>query len=300
LLSRRADTIGLLVLGPRLSEEPYSRDDKKLLASVAGHAGLALESLMLAEEMAERIDAERRAAHELTIAGEVQRRLLPQKAASLATVDYAGACRQARAVGGDYYDFLDLGPGQLGLVLGDVSGKGLYAALLMVNLQANLRSLSARAAADLASVLESVNRSFWESTAGHHYATLFVGHYDDCTRRFRYANCGHYPPFLLRASGEMERLPVTANAVGMFESWTCEVRELNLEPDDLLVIFSDGVTEAIDEGGEEFGEAGLLATLQAHRDAPASTVLDGVMAAVLDFSRREQRDDLTLVVARGR
>ena len=300
LLSRRADTIGLLVLGPRLSEEPYSRDDKKLLASVAGHAGLALESLMLAEEMAERIDAERRAAQEVKIAGEVQRRLLPQKAASLATVDYAGACRQARAVGGDYYDFLDLGPGQLGLVLGDVSGKGLYAALLMVNLQANLRSLSARAAADLASVLESVNRSFWESTAGHHYATLFVGHYDDCTRRFRYANCGHYPPFLLRASGEMERLPVTANAVGMFESWTCEVRELNLEPDDLLVIFSDGVTEAIDEGGEEFGEAGLLATLQAHRDAPASTVLDGVMAAVLDFSRREQRDDLTLVVARGR
>ena len=300
LLNRRADTIGLLVLGPRLSEEPYSRDDKKLLASVAGQSGLALESLMLAEEMAERIDAERRAAHELTIAGEVQRRLLPQKAASLATVDYAGGCRQARAVGGDYYDFLDLGPGQLGLVLGDVSGKGLYAALLMVNLQANLRSLSARAAADLASVVESVNRSFCESTAGNHYATLFVGHYDDGTRRFRYANCGHYPPFLLRAGGEVERLPVTASAVGMFEPWTCEVRELNLGPGDLLAIFSDGVTEAMNEGGEEFGEAGLLATLQTHRDAPASTVLDGVMAAVLDFSSRELRDDLTLVVARGR
>ena len=300
LQNRRADLIGLLVLGPRLSEEPYSRDDRKLLASVAGQAGLALESLLLAEEMAERIDAERRAAQEMTIAGEVQRRLLPQKAASLATVDYAGGCRQARVVGGDYYDFLDLGPGQLGLVLGDVSGKGLYAALLMVNLQANLRSLSARVASDLASVLESVNRSFCESTAGQHYATLFVGHYDDRTRSFRYANCGHWPPFLLRASGEVERLQVTASAVGMFEPWTCEVHELKLGPGDLLAIFSDGVTEAMNDRGQEFGEAGLLAAFRAHRDAPASTILDGVMAAVLEFSKGEQHDDLTLVIARGR
>jgi phosphoserine phosphatase RsbU/P len=300
LQGRCEDIIGLLVLGPRLSEEPYSRDDRKLLASVASQAGLALESLMLAEDMAERIDAERRAAQEVTIAGEVQRRLLPQKAVALATVDYAGGCRQARVVGGDYYDFLDLGPGQLGLVLGDVSGKGLYAALLMVNLQANLRSLSARAAADLASVLESVNRSFCESTAGQHYATLFVSHYDDGTRRLRYVNCGHWAPFLLRAGGEVERLEVTASAVGMFEPWTCEIRELDLGPGDLLAIFSDGVTEAMNESGEEFGEAGLLAALEASRDAPASTILDGVMAAVLEFSKREQHDDLTLVVARGR
>ena len=298
LLNRRADLIGLLVLGPRLSEEPYSRDDRRLLASVAGQAGLVLESLMLAEEMVERIDAERRAAQEVAIAGEVQRRLLPQKAVAMATVECAGGCRQARTVGGDYYDFLDLGPGQLGLVLGDVSGKGLYAALLMVNLQANLRSLSARAAGDLVSVLKSVNRSFCESTAGNHFATLFVGHYDDCTRRLRYANCGHCPPVLLRAGGDVERLPVTGNAVGMFDPWTCEVRELDLEPGDVLAIFSDGVTDAMNASGEEFGEAELLAALRACRTAPASTVLDAVMTAVLEFSAREQHDDLTLVVAR--
>ncbi len=300
LLSRRGEMIGLVVLGPRLSEEPYSRDDKRLLASVADQAGLALESLMLAEEMAGRIDAERRAAQEVAIAGEVQRRLLPQKATHMTTIDYAGGCRQARTVGGDYYDFLDLGPRQLGLVLGDVSGKGLYAALLMANLQASLRSLCARAAGDLASALESVNRGFGESTAGNHFATLFVGHYDDCTRWFRYANCGHCPPFLLRATGEVERLAVTASAVGMFEPWTCETRDLELQPGDLLAIFSDGVTDALDARGEEFGDARLLAVLRAHRDEAASAVLDRTLGAVLDFSTREQHDDITLVVARGR
>jgi phosphoserine phosphatase RsbU/P len=300
LLGRDGNLIGLLVLGPRLSDEPYSRDDKRLLASVGGHAALALESLMLAEEMAERIDAERRAAQEVAIAGEVQRRLLPQNAASTATLDCAGGCRQARAVGGDYYDFLDLGPGHLGLVLGDVSGKGLYAALLMVNLQAYLRSLSARAASDLASTLESVNRSFCESTAGNHYATLFVAHYDDESQRLHYANCGHCPPFLLRADGSVERLSVTASAVGMFEPWACETRDTDLRPGDLLVIFSDGVTEAMDADGEEFGEAALLSALRAQGSAPASAVVDGVMAAVLEFSAREQHDDLTLLVARGR
>jgi len=299
LVDREGAMTGLVVLGPRLSEEPYSRNDKRLLASVADQAGLALESLTLAEEMVGRIDAERRAAQEVAIAGEVQRRLLPQKAARMATIDYSGRCRQARTVGGDYYDFLDLGPGHLGLVLADVSGKGLYAALLMANLQACLRSLSARAAGDLASTLESVNRSFCESTAGNHFATLFVGHYDDGTRRFRYANCGHCPPFLLRTSGEVERLAVTASAVGMFEPWTCETRDLELQPDDLLAIFSDGVTDAMDAGGEEFGETRLLAALRAHRDEAASGVLDGTLAAVLDFSTREQHDDITLVIARG-
>jgi serine phosphatase RsbU (regulator of sigma subunit) len=300
LPSRRGDLIGLLALGPRLSEEPYSRDDRRLLASVGDHAALALESLVLAEEMAERIDAERRAAQEVAIAGEVQRRLLPQRALSMATLEYAGGCRQARQVGGDYYDFLDLGPGQLGLVLGDVSGKGLYAALLMANLQAHLRSLSARAASDLASALTRVNRSFCESTAGNHYATLFVAHYDDDTGRLHYANCGHCPPFLLRADGRVERLTTTASAVGLFEPWNCETCDLVLHAGDLLAVFSDGVTEAMDASGEEFGEAGLLATLQAHRSESAPAVLERVMAAVIDFSAREQHDDVTLLVARAR
>ena len=300
LLGRRGEVIGLVVLGPRLSEEPYGRDDRALLTSVSRQAGLALESLALAEEMAERIEAERRAAHEVEIAAEVQRRMLPQRHVAMTSLDYAGRCRQARAVGGDYYDFLEFGPGQLGLALGDISGKGLYASLLMANLQASLRSLTRQLAEDLPGALRAVNRSFGESTAGNHYATLFLGHYDDKTRRFRYASCGHLPPFLLRAGGAVERLAVTAGAIGMFEPWACDARELILGSGDLLVVFSDGVTEALDPGGQEFGEAGLLEVLQSHRDLPVAALLDAVIDAVLAFSAREQQDDLTLVVARGR
>ena len=300
MLGRSRRLLGLMVLGPRLSEEPYSREDSRLLASIASQAGSALESLMLAEEMAERIETERRAAQELQIAAEVQRRLLPAKAVAMATIECTGHCVQARAVGGDYYDFLDFGRGRLGLVLGDVSGKGLYAALLMAHLQATLRSLSARLAAeDLAHLLEGVNQGFWASTAGNHFATLFFGHYEDAGRRLRYANCGHTPPILLRADGTVERLSVTAGAVGLFAAWTCSVRDVTLGSGDLLTIFSDGVTEATNDAGEEFGDDRLIERLAAWRALPLPEILDRLVDDVRRFGA-EQHDDLTLVLVRGR
>jgi sigma-B regulation protein RsbU (phosphoserine phosphatase) len=300
MLSRRRRLHGLIVLGPRLSEEPYSREDTALLASIAGHAGGAIENLMLAEEMAERIESDRRTAQELQIAAEVQRRLLPTKMVAMETIEFTGRCVQARAVGGDYYDFLDFGQGRVGLVLGDVSGKGLYAALLMAHLQATLRSLSARLAAeDLARLLEGVNRWFWESTAGNHFATLFVGHYDDAGRRLRYVNCGHLPPMLLRADGTVERLAVTAGAIGLFDAWTCSVRDVTLWRDDLLTIFSDGVTEATSDRGEEYGEDRLLEALAGWRTRPLTEILGRLVDDVRAFGA-EQHDDLTLVLVRGR
>jgi serine phosphatase RsbU (regulator of sigma subunit) len=300
MFGRSRRLLGLIALGPRRSEEPYSREDGRLLASIAGQAGSALESLMLAEEMAERIETERRASQELQIAAEVQRRLLPAKTVAMDTIEFTGHCVQARAVGGDYYDFLDFGRGRLGLVLGDVSGKGLYAALLMAHLQATLRSLSARLAAeDLAHLLEGVNHGFWESTAGNHFATLFFGHYEDASRRLRYANCGHAPPVLLRADGSVERLGVTAGAVGLFEEWACFVRDVIVEPGDLLTIFSDGVTEAADDRGEEFGEERLVDTLTAWRTRPLAEILARLVDDVRTFGA-EQQDDLTLVLVRGR
>lgn len=300
MLGRSRRLLGLIALGPRLSEEPYSREDTRLLASIASQAGSALESLMLAEEMAGRIETESRAAQELQIAAEVQRRLLPAKAVAMETIESTGHCVQARAVGGDYYDFLDFGRGRLGLVLGDVSGKGLYAALLMAHLQAMLRSLSARLAAeDLTHLLESVNQRFWESTAGNHFATLFFGHYEEAGRRLRYANCGHAPPILLRADGTLERLGVTAGAVGLFAEWTCSVREVTLGPGDLLTIFSDGVTEATSDRGEEFGDDRLLERLAAWRALSLADILDRLVDEVRRFGK-EQHDDLTLVLVRGR
>jgi sigma-B regulation protein RsbU (phosphoserine phosphatase) len=293
------DLQGFAVLGPRLSEEPYSSGDKRLLASVATQAGIAMRSIALAEKMAERMEAERRAAQEMEIARQVQSKLLPQQAPALATLQCAGHCIQTRAVGGDYYDFLDLGSGRLGLVLADISGKGISAALLMANLQANLRGQYALALEDIPRLLRSVNLLFYKNTETSHYATAFFGFYDDHNRTLRYVNCGHNAPLLLRANGNLERLNSTTTVLGLFEQWDCSVTETMLAPGDVLVIFTDGVTESVGRGEEEYGEERLLQTSRAHPNAAAGELLDAIIADVQRFSVGEQADDLTLVVARA-
>lgn len=299
MLGRQGQLLGFIALGSRLSEEPYSGEDRRLLAAVAWQAAVSIENIKLAEEMAERMEAERLTAQELEIARQVQAKLLPQKTPSLATLEYAGKCVQARAVGGDYYDFLDLGSGRVGFVLADIVGKGISAALLMANLQAYLRSLSAVLAHDLEKSLQSVNRMFCEATEPNKFATLFLGVYDDATRCLRYANCGHHPPLLLR-DGKVDRLTSTATVVGMFEQWQCPVAETTISAGDLLVIYTDGVVEASNSSELEFGEDGILRTIQADGFSSAELLLEKLVHAVQDFSSGEQIDDLTLVVARGR
>jgi serine phosphatase RsbU (regulator of sigma subunit) len=298
ILGREGRLIGLIALGPRLSEEAYSGEDKRLLASVASQAGIALESLKLAEQMAERLEAEQRAAREMEIAREVQARLFPQKLPPLATLDYAGRCVQARQVGGDYYDFLDLGPGRLGLLLADIAGKGISGALLMANLQANLRSQYAVALQDPSRLLRSVNQLFFENTAESSYATLFFADYDDASRRLRYANCGHNPPVLIRAEGTVERLSATTTVLGLFEDWECPIGEQTLHTGDNLVLYSDGVTEAQSDEGEEFGEMRLIETILKFRHLSPTELLNRLLEAVHKFSASEQADDITLVIAR--
>jgi serine phosphatase RsbU (regulator of sigma subunit) len=299
------------VLGPRLSEEPYSREDRRLLASVATQAGATLDNIRLAEQMAERIEAERRAAeermeaerraaHEMEIAKHVQARLFPQKLPVLRTLEYVGECLQARQVGGDYYDFLELAPGRMGILMADIAGKGISGALLMANLQANLRSQYAVAMEDLARLLKSVNRLFYENTSEESYATLFFADYDDASRRLRYANCGHNPPILMRADAQVERLAATTTVVGLFPDWECPICEIRLASGDLLVVYTDGVTEAANSDGEEFGEERLIKVVQAHQLASAEALLKIISAEVQRFSYGERTDDLTLVTAKSR
>jgi sigma-B regulation protein RsbU (phosphoserine phosphatase) len=291
---------GVAVLGPRLSEEPYSAGDKRLLASVASQAGIAMRSITLAEKMAATMEGERRTAQEMQIARQVQSRLLPQQAPSLATLECAGKCIQTRAVGGDYYDFLDLGSGRIGLVLADISGKGMSAALLMANLQANLRGQYALALEDVPHLLRSVNRLFYKNTETSHYATMFFAVYDNETRRLRYVNCGHNPPFLARADGSVERLAATATVLGLFEEWDCSVAELELAAGDVLVIYTDGVSEASPNEEDEFGEERLIAAARNGRERSADEILEAILSQVQEFSQGEQADDMTLIVARGR
>lgn len=300
LTGRAGELLGLICLGPRRSEEPYSGEDRALLAAVSRQAGLALENITLAERIAARLEAEQRLQREMEIARQVQRKLFPQRFPALATVSYAGACLQARAVGGDYYDFLDFGPGSVGFVLADISGKGIHAALLMASLQANLRSQYALARHDVGALLESVDRLFFESTASNHFATMFFGRYEDASRRLVYANCGHNPPLLARAGGEVRWLEPTTSVLGLFDVWRCQVAEVEIGPGDTLVLYTDGVTEALSDAGEEFGESRLVETVQRHRDLEPAPLLTAILAAVQQFSGSEQEDDVTMVAIRGR
>ena len=299
ILDHAGQLSGLLVLGQRLSEEPYSSEDKRLLDSVASQAGIAIENFGLAEKMAERMEGDRRVARDMEIAREVQSRLFPQFLPPLRTLQYTGACIQARVVGGDYYDFLDLGAGRLGIVLADISGKGIAAALLMANLQANLRSRYMVALEDPHQLLQSVNRLFFENTPEDSYATLFYADYDDANQCLRYANCGHNPPLLLRANGAIERLGATATVLGLFTNWSCEVKKVSLGPGDVLVIYTDGVTEAPSQAGEEFGESRLQKIVRAQPQLPVKEMLAVILAEVEQFSGASQADDLTLVIARA-
>ena len=245
--------------------------------------------------LAERAEADRRLAHELDIARQVQARLLPQTVPSIRTLDYAGTCIPARQVGGDYYDFLNMADGRFGLVIGDVSGKGIAAALLMANLQANLRGQCA-VSSEPQALLGSVNQLFCKSTASSAYATLFFAEYDDRTRRLRYANCGHLPALVLRRDNTVEKLGSTCTVIGLFEEWTCSIDECELLPGDTLAIYTDGITESFSEAGEEFGEERLTEALQRHRQLPSQSLLASVVDDVRRFSAPEQFDDITLTV----
>src|SRR5436190_2239691 len=248
--------------------------------------------------IAEKIETERRAAQELAIAKQVQARLFPQTLPPLKTLEYAGICRQARQVGGDYYDFLDLGSERLGFVIGDISGKGIAAALLMANLQANLRSQCAIAVDQPQRLLRSVNQLFCDNTTDGAFATLFFAEYDDGTRRLRYANCGHLPALLLRSDDSLERLESTATVLGVFKKWDCDISETQISAGDVLALYTDGITESFNEAGEEFAEERLVTALCRHRTLSSSDLLTAVVDEVQRFSPREQHDDITLIVAK--
>jgi serine phosphatase RsbU (regulator of sigma subunit) len=249
---------------------------------------------------AERAEAERRVAQEFEIAMQVQARLFPQDLPALKTLEYAGTCRPARQVGGDYFDFLATGQGRLCLVIGDVAGKGIGAALLMANLQANLRSQCLIGLDEPAELMQCVNRLFCENTPENAYATFFFSEYNDQTGRLRYANCGHLPALLIRADGNLERLESTATILGRFPRWECSIGETSLFAGDTLALYTDGVTEAASPDEEEFGEQRLLDCLKLHRDSSSNDLVSAVIDEVRRYSPHEQQDDITLIVAKCR
>jgi len=295
-LSGRERLVGLMTLGPKRSEEPYSPSDLRLLQSVATQTGLALEVSELARSLAEEAAQRERINREIEIAREVQERLFPQEIPQVPGISLAGACRPAQGVGGDYYDFIQLEDGRIGLAIGDVSGKGISAALLMASLRASLRGMALEGPRDLAKVMQNVNRLVYESSASHRYATFFFATYEPATCELRYVNAGHNAPVILRGA-EQIKLEAGGLVVGLMRDATYEQDVVRLQPGDTLVAYTDGVSEAMTAQDEEWGEEQMIATAERARGGSADGVLRAIVTGADAFTAgAPQHDDMTLLV----
>jgi phosphoserine phosphatase RsbU/P len=298
----RDKLLGFISLGPKRSEEPYSGSDVRLLKSLAAQTGLALENANLMRAIAEEVAQRERMNREVEIAREVQERLFPQKLPEILGLDYCGHCRPALGVGGDYYDFLALPAGHLGIAIGDVSGKGIAAALMMASLQASLRGEATRAPENLAAAVANINRLVYEVSAAHRYATFFYGQYNPATHQFDYVNAGHNPPMLFHSCNgkwEISRLEVGGTVVGLLESSPYQQGAMTFAPGDILIAFTDGISEAMNDHEEEWGEKNLIAAIEYNSQLSAAEILHCILQAADVFvAGAKQHDDMTLVVAR--
>ncbi|MGB8657609.1 MAG: SpoIIE family protein phosphatase [Candidatus Zixiibacteriota bacterium] len=288
--------MGVMGLGAKLSEEPFSAADKELLLTVARQLGLALENaqlLVIAKREAE-------LSRDLEIARQVQQNLFPKELPTPAGWEFAGICRPARAVGGDYYDIFELSGDRVVVALGDVSGKGLGASLLMANVHAAIRSMAGAFADGLTGLTEELNRRLLSETAPEDYLTLFLGSLDLDTGELTYVNCGHPPPVLThRKQRNQEMLTIGGPILGILDKNVYEQGSCQLNQEDVLVIFSDGVTEARNDREEMFEEKRLLQQLSETSGLEASAILDRMLKSVDGFTAgTEQADDISLVVVR--
>jgi phosphoserine phosphatase RsbU/P len=237
---------------------------------------------------------------ELRNAQAIQQHLLERESGLATHADCSAVCRQAHAVGGDFYDFLRLPNGELGIAIADVAGKGLGAALLAANLEATLRAEARRAPSELAKVVENVNHHFHEASFEESYASLFYATFDPATRILKYVNAGHNPPLVRRADGSIEWLETGGAPVGLFQSWPYAEGCVQLNPGDVLVAYTDGIVEARDPFGEDWGASRLPVVVEEAGDETAAEINNRIWKAVDRFAgRTAQRDDMTLLVLRA-
>jgi sigma-B regulation protein RsbU (phosphoserine phosphatase) len=301
-LAVKDELIGFMTLGQKRSEAPYSGSDLRLLNSVATQTSLALEVSRLTEAVSAQVAQRERLNRELEIAREVQERLFPQRLLAVPGLDYWAECRPAREVGGDYYDFLELPAGKLGIAIGDISGKGIGAALMMANLQACLRGQAA-ATRNLPELIRRVNRMVYEASSANRYATFFYAEYDPHTRHVAYVNAGHNAPIVLRGSGagcDVFRWEAGGAVIGLLPEAQYQEGFFDLQTGDLIVLYTDGVSESMNAQDEEWGEESLIACAKACCGLSARETLSRSMSEAVAFaSGAPQHDDMTLMVLRA-
>jgi phosphoserine phosphatase RsbU/P len=297
---------GVIALGPKSSEEPYSKTDRQLLQTIASQTGLALENAELFENLTTEVTQRERISRDLEIAREVQERLFPQTRPEIPGVDLAGFCRPAQVVGGDYYDFFLLSStsaneAPLALALGDISGKGISASLVMASLRASLRSIAGLRQGDLGTLISRVNDIVYQSSTSSRYATFFYAEYDPFTHLLTYVNAGHNPPYVLRGS-ETIALEPTGTVVGLLPDAAYAQATLQLHPGDVLIAFTDGISEAMNHADEEWGEDSMLASARQLLDRPdCKTTADQLLKCIFEAADKftagaSQHDDMTLLV----
>jgi phosphoserine phosphatase RsbU/P len=284
----------------------------------------SLANLIAEQKQKQRLEGE------LAIAHEVQTLLFPRQISELSTLEVHGVCRPARTVSGDYYDFIPLPDDRMVLAVGDISGKGISAALLMATVHAFVRAYSLEPDLALAAVaagkgetsgdlqlyyrgnggrdshvspgmlMATLNYQLYRSTPPEKYATMFLGSYDAVARTLTYSNAGHLPPYVIGGDGGVTQLDTSGTVVGLFDAMSYEESRIHMRPGDILVAFSDGVTEPENEFGE-YGEDRLVDLIRLHRDQPLARISEVVTGAVADWiGGNEQPDDVTLVLARAR
>ncbi len=286
------EVIGLIYVDTVNSTKPFGPEELRLLTLLANIAAVKLENARLVENTIER----ERLEQELAQAADIQRRLLPESVPDLQGYEISGEADACRAVGGDYYDFVRMRSGRVAVVIGDVSGKGMAAALLMASMQAIFRTL-ADSEATPAELICSLNRHLIRSANPNKFASFFLGALDPASGSLLYVNAGHNPPVLIRVSGEVERLPAGGVVLGVFEDAPFEEQTVTLHPGDLLALYSDGVTEQTDATDDEFGEQRLITALKSNATLPAEAIHSAVLEALHGFSgETPQYDDATLVI----
>jgi sigma-B regulation protein RsbU (phosphoserine phosphatase) len=295
-LPGRNRLMGIMCLGPKRSEAAWSQTDMQVLQTVARQTGLALEVSELAHSLANEAAQRAKVTREIEIAREVQERLFPQDMQEIRGGSIAGHCRPALGVGGDYYDVFRLEDNRVGLAIGDVSGKGIAAALLMASLRASLRGVTLDSPRDFANLMHKVNRLVYEASASNRYATFFFAAFDPATRRLECVNAGHNPPVVLR-NGQVIRLEADGPVVGLLPFAPYSEQAMTLEPGDVLILYTDGISEAMTHADEEWGEERMIESARGVRAQSAEDIMKKMFADCDAFTAgAPQHDDMTVLV----